>query len=154
MKRHAGFSLLEAIVIMVIAGILAAIAIPRFTDSESKATWYNEQVKAAVRYAQRQAVAQRRCVFVQVTLSQVALFYGDDNCLITATPLTFLASTVPGRAPGSAYVLDAPTGVTLVPPTPVSFAFTGLGRTSTGAGVAFTFGSKAVTVTAETGYVP
>jgi prepilin-type N-terminal cleavage/methylation domain-containing protein len=84
MNRPWGFSLIELVVVIVIAAILAALAIPRFTDSESKATWFHEQVKAGVRYAQRQAVAQRRCVFVSVSAAQLQLFYGDAACGITA----------------------------------------------------------------------
>jgi len=82
-----GFSLIEAVVVIVIAGVILALAIPVFTDQESKASHFQEQVKAGVRYAQRQAVAQRRCVFVSVTATAVSLFYGDAGCAITGTPV-------------------------------------------------------------------
>jgi MSHA pilin protein MshC len=150
MKRARGFSMLELVVVIVIAGILAALAIPRFTDSESKATWFHEQVKAGVRYAQRQAVAQRRCVFVQVSATQVKLFYGDASCAITATPLTFLTTIAAGKAPGDAYVLDAPSGVTITSDV-TPFSFNGLGQPS--APVSLSVGGRGITVAAETGYV-
>ena len=142
MKRKQGFSLIELVVAMVIAAILAAIAIPRFSDSEIQATWFHEQVKAAVRYAQRQAVAQRRCVFVSVTAVQVKLVYGDAGCAITATPLTQITT-------GALYELIAPTGVAM---DPVVFSFNGLGQPS-GTGLTFNVAGRPITVTAETGYV-
>jgi MSHA pilin protein MshC len=149
--RHAGgYSLLELVVTLVIAGIVAAIAIPHFTDSESKATFFHEEVKAAVRYAQRQAVAQRRCVFVNVTQTQVKLFYGDSSCAITGTPLTFLATMAQGKAPGDAYVLDAPGSVTMSPD-PTTFRFNGLGQPN--GAVSFSVAGRAISVAAETGYV-
>ena len=151
MRRTDVFSLFELVLTIVIAGILAAIAIPRFTDSESKATYFHEQVKAGIRYAQRQAVAQRRCVFVQVSATQVSLAYGDPTCTTPGTPLTFLATIAPGKAPGDAYVLDAPSGVTIN--TPTTFSFNGLGRPSSVSDIPLSIGGKPITVAYETGYV-
>jgi len=145
MNRAPGFSLVELVVVMVIAGILAAVAIPRFTDTESRAAWFAEQVRAGVRYAQRQAVAHRRCVFVTVNAAQVQLFYGDATCAITGTSLTEVAT-------GNDYLLVAPNGTNIVLQSGASpFSFDGLGRPS--GGVVLDIAGRIIIVNAETGYV-
>ena len=144
MTRARGFSMLELVVTIVIVGIVMAVAVPRFTDNEAKATWFHEQVKATVRYAQRQAVAQRRCVFVEVpTTTTIQLRYGDTSCVITATILTQPGGT-------AAYTLTAPSGVTIAS-SAGTFSFNGLGRPSATSNI--TVGSRTVTVNAETGLV-
>lgn len=144
MKRHAlGFTLAELVTVIVIAAILAAIAIPQFNPRGIDAAWFHEQVRSGVRYAQRTAVAQRRCVFVSVTATKLSLLYGDATCAITASPVTDLATN-------QAFELTAPSGVTLgAAPTP--FSFNGLGQPSSAASV--NVDGKTVTVNAETGYV-
>ncbi|MGH8686108.1 MAG: pilus assembly FimT family protein [Burkholderiales bacterium] len=141
--RQQGYSLMELVLVIVVLAILAAIAIPQFDLRTANAAWYHEQVRSGVRYAQRAAVAQRRCVFVTVSGTQVALFYGDASCVITATPLTQLAN-------GQNYVLPVPSGVS-VSAAPGTFGFNGLGQPSSAATV--TVGSRTITVNAETGYV-
>jgi MSHA pilin protein MshC len=138
MNSPRGYSLMEVITVMVIAGILAAIVVPQFNQPQIDASWYYEKVKAAVRYAQRQAVAQRRTVYVVVSGASVQLCY-DAGC---TSPLNDFAT-------GTAYVASAPGGVSL---TPVTFSFNGLGQPS--AGTTFSVGTLPVTVVAETGYVP
>ena len=142
-----GFSLIELVVTILIAGILAALAFPNFNQPQIDATWFHEQVKAAVRYAQREAVAQRRCVFVSVTTAtKLELFYGNPGCTAPiATPLTQITT-------GGPYTLEARAGSGVTLSASVSpFSFNGLGQPS--AGVTITVGGKSITVTAETGYV-
>ncbi len=135
MSAARGYSLAELVLVLVIAGILAAIAIPRFNQPEVNASWFDEQVKSGLRYAQRQAVAQRRTVYVVVTATELDLCY-DAGC---ATPVSDFAT-------GAAFRATAPSGVSLAPQT---FSFNSLGQPS--AGAPFVIGKAKVE--AETGYV-
>jgi len=138
-----GFTLAELVIVIVIAAILAAIAIPQFNQPAIDAAWFHEQARSTVRYAQRTAVAQRRCVFVQVAPPDMRLFYGDGGCAITGTAVADLAS-------GQPVAIAAPAGMAFGA-APGQFSFNGLGRPSAAATV--TVGSRTITVTAETGYV-
>lgn len=139
-RRVSGFTLAELVIVIVIAAILAAIAIPQFNLREIDATWFHEQVRSGVRYAQRTAVAQRRPVFVVVEAGpRLALCYADP-CGARVTEL----------ATGNNFLLNAPSGVALsISVSPLSF--NGLGQPSSGA--TLNVGGKTVTVNAETGYV-
>lgn len=134
MSTSRGYSALELVITIVIAGILAALAIPYFSQSETDAVWFSDQVRAALRYAQRQAVANHRLVYVFLSPTQVQLCY-DNPCtneLITQR-------------------LSAPSGVAIG--TTTTFSFNALGKPSIGSTLNFTVGPHVVTVNAETGYV-
>lgn len=139
--RARGFTLTELVVVIAVASILAAIAIPQFNQPEIDATWFHEQVRAGVRHAQRTAVAQRRQVFVLVEAGpRLALCYADPCG----------AARVTEFATGNPILLNAPSGVALsISASPLSF--NGLGRPSSGA--TLSVGGRTVTVNAETGYV-
>lgn len=144
-RRARGFTLAELVTVIAIAAILAALAIPQFSFRDIDASWFHEQVRSGVRYAQRTAVAQRRCVFVSVTATKLSLHYGDPACAVPvlATPVTELATNQP-------FELNAPAGVTLgAAPNP--FRFNGLGQPSSAASLSVS--GRTVTVNAESGYV-
>ncbi len=110
-----GYSLAELVIVIVIAAIMAALAIPLFNQPQIDATWYHEQVRAGVRYAQRTAVAQRRQVFVLVEAGpRLALCYADPcGARVTelATGNDFRAECALGRGAqhlGQSVVLQRP----------------------------------------------
>lgn len=142
--RHArGFTLAELVIVMVIAAIVAAITIPMFNQPQIDAAWYYEQVRSAVRHAQRTAVAQRRPVYVVLEASPTRLSLCYDAGCGAGTRLTQPGST-------TTFEIAAPSGVALaMSASPLSF--NGLGQPSSGATV--TVGARTVTVNAETGYV-
>ena len=142
-RQERGFSLVELVVVIVIGAIITAIAIPMFNQPQIDAAWYHEQVRSAVRHAQRTAVAQRRPVFVVVEAAptRLSLCYAAGCGAGTRLP-----------QPGSAdsFELVAPSGLVLgISASPLSF--NGLGQPSSGATV--TVGPRTVVVYAETGYV-
>jgi MSHA pilin protein MshC len=83
-RRHfssdAGFTMVELIVILIVIGILAAVAIPRFANvSAFNVREYNDEALSLVRYGQKIAVAQNLAVYVRLNGSSIAICY-DAAC--------------------------------------------------------------------------
>ena len=147
MLNGRGFSLVELIVTIVIAGILAAVVGARFVGKDSfESRGFYDQATGVVRHAQKTAIAWRSTtIFVCVTTASVSA----GTAAGCATPLTH-----PTR--GAALAASAPSGVTLSPAG--DFTFNGLGQPS--AAKTITLNStiagdpaRQIVVEAETGYV-
>ena len=144
-----GYTLVELTAVLVVVGIMAAVAVPRMVGPDGfKSRGFYDQATATVRYAQKIAIAQRRPVFVCVNAPAV----GDISVAYAAG----CASQISDSS-GAPLKVSAPSGVTLAPTTNFSF-LSGLGRTS--AQVTITLAStiagdpsRSIVIENETGYV-
>jgi MSHA pilin protein MshC len=75
-----GFTLIELVAVLVLAGLLATVAVNRFFQRDTfDARSFADQVTNIVRYGQKLAVAQNRAVFVSIDANSVALCF-DAVC--------------------------------------------------------------------------
>jgi MSHA pilin protein MshC len=149
-KNQRGFTLVELITVMVIAGILAVAAIPRFIDHASfdSRAFYDRTI-STLRYAQKLAIAQRRFVCVEIAGNVITLTYDETPRSATHTVATCPGSALTSPATGATpYTIAAPSGVTVDAAT---FNFDALGSTTAQSIAVSGYGD--VIVEAGTGYV-
>ena len=133
---------------MVVVGILAITALPRFANkSDFDARGFFDATASMLRYAQKSAVAQRRTVCVgfgvnsSVTLNIASVFNGACDTPLAGTD---------GVAP---YALAAPAGVGFAA-APANFNFLPSGEASLGQNISVAnLPGRSITVVAATGYV-
>lgn len=133
---------MELITIMVIVGILAAVAAPRFFDrGVFDSRGFYDQAASAIRYAQKVAIAQHRVVCVDIT--------GNNTLTLTWGVALPCANNLLNPNGGS-YVITAPNGVIV---DNVSFSFNPLGAPSAAQGINVSGVTQQILVQAGTGYV-
>lgn len=78
--RHRGFTAVELILVIVLVGIVSAVAMTRFFDRRVyDAETATEQLRSILRYGQKLAIARHRDVFVQLAPNRVALCLRNEN---------------------------------------------------------------------------
>jgi MSHA pilin protein MshC len=139
--RHKGFTLIELVMVILLIGILSAVAIPKFfnlNDYHERAAY--DELAGALRYAQKLAVASGCVVRVSTGASDYKLQQHATDCTTGAfAPIV-----------GHPVTSGTFTGVTLSPSS-AAFTFDAMGRCSGAA--AIDVGGLPISVVAETGYV-
>jgi MSHA pilin protein MshC len=69
-----GFTIVELITVLVVMGVLSAVAIARFFNNDTiQVREFADQAKATIRYGQKLAIAQNRPIYVSATGNRFAL---------------------------------------------------------------------------------
>ena len=151
-REMTGFTLVELVMTLVIAGILAAVVAPRFFDANIfKSRGFADQVQASLRYAQKEAIAQHRNVCVTFTLpapSTITLRIASLSGAASPCDSNLTSPT------GGPYVITAPAGIVFAA-LPTAFSFDALGRPNPSAlpPINITGATNGITIEPETGYV-
>lgn len=142
--------MVELIIVIVIIGILASVAAPRFFERTAfDERGYYEDTLAALRYAQKLAIATGCEVQVTISSNSYTLNQHATNCTSGAFTLDVFN---PG-SPGTPYTKTAPMSLTLSPAT--MLIFNGLGQSNNPATLTLSGNAdtRTINVVAETGFV-
>jgi MSHA pilin protein MshC len=155
MSAQRGYTLVELVTVMLIMGILASVAAPRFFEKNPFAdAGFRAEARSAVRYAQKLAVASGCAIRVEFTTSAYTLerWQGGADCNDTAGTLATVQ-----RPGGGAFTATAPQGVAVAA---AALWFDSVGRPHDAASGALlgavrsiAVGSGAITIQPDTGLV-
>ncbi len=149
-----GFTLPELVMVLVLVGVLAAVALPKLDAALTlRNTAWHDQVVAALRQARGTAIAHRRLVCADVATGSVQL------SIATIHPASACGTLLPGPDGQPAFAVDAAAAATSVAPAGTLY-FQPSGRvTRDGAGTLVAdravsvAGEDAIVVIGETGHV-
>lgn len=140
--KESGFTLLEIIAVLVLLGILTAVAVPRFLDLETDGRAAASALKARLRYAQARSMASDTAWGVGFSGTSYVLFSDARNQAGSQ-------KIFPGEEKET-ILLPKGLGV----PNDKFIAFDDLGRPVAGSEARVSVGSVTITITPVTGYIP
>lgn len=148
MPRERGFTLVELVMIILIIGVLAVVALPRFFNrADYDARGFLDGTLSALHYAQKAAIAQRRTVCVAFTPTTVTLTIAAAFGGVCDTSLAGPTGTPP-------YVVKAQ-GSAQFATTPGNFRFLPSGETDLAGNATVSvadYAARTVTIDAATGH--
>ena len=149
--RSGGFTVVELVLVIVLLGILGAVAGPRFFDNAAfDERAYVDELASSLRYAQKVAVASGCRVRADIaasgySLTQQSAQAGHCNPADASFPVPVRLST------GDVMSGSAPAGVVTAPA--VTVVYDALGRTNFVANQTLTIGSRSLVIQANSGLV-
>ncbi len=152
--KMAGFSFIEILTILILLGVLSAVALARLDITTFESAAFEQDLKAAIRFAQKFAITSACDVQVDVvaaTDTYVLRLRSDAvstaaACIGASGPF----SVVLPRPIGGSYSATAPASVNIV--NNLTFFFNAQGQPSI-AGGSVTVGTSIINIEAVTGYV-
>jgi len=147
--RVTGFTLIELIMVIVLLGALSFFAAPRFFQKSAfDSLAFEQELKTAIRFAQKLSIASGCEVQVALTANSYALYYPDTSC---NPPDAFGANPVQHPLQSNSYADVAPGGVTIAGFG--NFYYDNLGAPSAAGTITVDPGGRQITVMPLTGYV-
>ena len=153
-QAQAGFTLIELIVIMILLGVLSAVAYPRLSGTQFDEVGFRDQVAATLGYARKAAVAQRRNVSVSLSGNTLKFRIANDTPDVTGQFIVPAAASRDLLLPGVGAAQITPRGAATLSG-PATLVFTPLGAAPPGTYIYTITGSmtRSVTVDFVSGYV-
>jgi MSHA pilin protein MshC len=148
---QSGFSVVELVLVIVILGVLASVAGPRFFgNNEFSERAYRDELAITLRYAQKVAVATGCPVRASITAAGYALNQQAElNGHCDPADSSFTSPVL--LAGGQATAGSTPPGVAVAPA--VVFRFDALGRTDLAGDQLITVGGQTLNILADSGLV-
>lgn len=158
--RSSGFTLVEMVGVLIIVGILAVAALPRFFDKQIfENRGFHDELLSALRYAQKSAVAQRRSVCVAFGANSATLRIASASSDAPVANRYTCDKDLRSPTGAAPFVVTAPSGVSFAV-APTSFLFNSLGQPVNAAGVAVATQTiqvsdtgRSIIIETDTGYV-